>query len=158
MFGLLFTLAGSGAFAESALEQLETGSPNFDGTSEHSADVQDPAVPAAVDTPAGKSENPTETRAEERQIRADNKAALDTDTRNAPPAAATTAIPAVPAATAAPTPPAPAPNPFKELISKHKEYLVMGALGAYLGFALLGPAGIAAGIILTIGVLLLHDL
>jgi len=48
-------------------------------------------------------------------------------------------------------PPPPVPNPIKEFISKNKPTLFGMGLGAYLGFALFGPAGILLGAIFMLG-------
>ena len=134
LFGSLFAPAGR-AFAGPALDQLRDSSPNFDGTADYSANIPVPVPPAAFgDTGTG------------------DPAALAEDTKDA-----TAAVPAV---TTAPTPPAPtpAPNPVKEFFSKHSTEIVVGGLGAYLGFALLGgPVGMLIGAVCLLGLLMLAN-
>lgn len=75
-----------------------------------------------------------------------------------PAPAATTPAPA-PAAAVAPTPPAPTPAPAKpglgETIKKfwvdNARNILLGGIGAYLGFALFGPVGLVLGALCFLG-------
>ena len=134
MFGLLLTFAGSSAFAGPAYDQLleaaKAGSVSGDPV-----DVRG--------TPGNTLRGTNGSKA----------AALAGDTKAAPAPVVGSTIPA-PAAAAAPEP---APNPIKKVVGDHKAELFMGGLGAYLGFALMGPAGILIGALFVVGFILMAN-
>ena len=158
VFGLIFTLAGSRAFAgqeayNQLLEAAQTGSFEDDISIERGA-----ADNALSGTKAGNlfsektnGDDSTGLKALAGQTKAANTPAITADTKQAAPVAA----PAVAAAAAAPPPPA--PTPVKDFIVAHKTDIVVAGLGAYLGFALLGPAGILLGAIFMLGFTMLAN-
>lgn len=122
-----FLLATGFAFAETAYEQLEMG---FGGNR------------AAEVSPV-------------------NKDILDTSgAAPVPAASAPAATTQAPAATVAPAPPAPTPTPakpptlgetIKKFIGANARNMLLGGIGAYLGFALLGPVGLVLGALFFLG-------
>ncbi len=68
-----------------------------------------------------------------------------------------TAVASIPPAIAAAIPAPPPPEEIKDFIHEHKPMIAMGGLGAYLGFALMGPAGILVGAIFMVGVMMVAN-
>jgi len=124
IFGLLFSLAGNRAFAGQAYDQLIDASKTggFEDT------IKLERGPA--------NDTLTQNKAAAAPLTNDTKAAAPV-TRDATAAAAT-------------PPPPPAPT-LMDFVGEHKTQIVMGAVGAYMGFALLGPIGLLIGAILVLG-------
>ena len=122
-----FIIATGFAFAETAYEQLEKG------FGDRAADVS--LVNKTILDTSGAAPVPA-----------------------APAPAATTPAPAA-APAVAPTPPAPTPAPAKPGLGEtiknfwvdNARNILLGGIGAYLGFALFGPVGIVLGALLFVG-------
>lgn len=139
IFGLIFTLAGSRAFAgQDAYKQLVDATKAGAVTGDISV-VQKSTSAVLNGTKAG------------RNLLGTIKNALTGNT-NKPRANATFTVPA-------PPPPPPAPSRIPQLLSAYSPHIIMGGLGAYLGFVLLGgPLGIALGALFMVGLIVLSDM
>jgi hypothetical protein len=138
MFGLLLTFAGSRAFAgQDAYNQLvdatKAGVPNT-----NIAVVQGTADDALTGNKA-----------------ATNRVRLAKDTREAAPPAV---VPVPSASPAAKAESVSLISYAKEVIGKYKTHVVLAGLGAYLGFALFGPAGVVLGALFMVGVHVLSSM
>lgn len=137
-FGLILTFPGGHA---SAKENVALG--QVAGFGDSGAKAPTPVAAVAPAAAAAAAAGPSFSLKRANQARADAKAAAELDKLK---------LGDNKAAGAANTP---APNPIKEFIAEHKVHIVMGALGAYLGFVLLGPVGILLGAAFMIGAVML---
>jgi len=127
LFGLLFAVAGSNAFAgeKPALESLQAGP--WGNVSAADVKIELP--------PPGTNDAKTQ-------------AALTKDTK-----AAATPVGAGTVKAAEPPPVPTAKEKIKEFVGEHKTQIFGAALGGYLGFALFGPVGILLGALFMLTVM-----
>jgi len=131
VFGLL--LAFTGRYADAGAINDLKGGPNFDGAAPRSGDVQQPKPEQPAPAPAvEKKDNAAgkvpalDNKSDEDKKAEEEKAKKKAEEEKK--------------------------NPVKEFLGKHKTEIFVGALGGYLGFALMGPAGIVAGVLVALGI------
>ncbi|HBB65885.1 MAG: hypothetical protein A2X28_07815 [Elusimicrobia bacterium GWA2_56_46] len=130
-FGLILTFVGGYAFA-GAMNELQ-GGPNFDGAAPRSGDVKQPKPEPAAPAPAavaGQKDN----------VAGSVPALEDKDKKGGGDKKEEEKK-----------------NPVMEFLGKHKTEMFVGALGGYLGFALMGPAGIVTGVLVALGIAFLAN-
>ena len=138
LLSLAFLAGGSYVYAGDAFDQLNNGNPNFDGSVSREGIVPGPVAGISDLTPG----NPAAQRSAA-------SLALEKSREAAPAALA-----------AAPTPPPPPPpTPIKDFLSEQKTNIVLGGIGAYLGYAILGTmAGAMTGGLFLIAFAILANL
>ncbi|MEI7481797.1 MAG: hypothetical protein WCK75_05550 [Elusimicrobiota bacterium] len=170
MLGLFLTFVGSHAFADQvAYNQLldaTNASTSFNvdiliahvtasdilhaaQTSTQTAVAATPAAAMTAPLAEAPSTHPVTTSSAHQAA----TSSAHTSAASAPAAAINSVPPAI--AAAIPTPPS--PQEIKDFVHEHKPIMAMGALGAYLGFALMGPAGILVGAIFMVGFMMVAN-